>query len=472
MIKSFRLRLALLTSLLAGVALGAFAGGAWWFIGNLHKQRLDAEILTYTERLAGRMRDGIDWPRPAGRIANDMQMDNPSDLILLQQNVDGEEVFQSPHWPLGLAYQSLPWPVDSVLLQQQRHDPNAWHPPPRLRATLVSRTIDSQQWRIGMVTTRSGRLALGVNMQVLDSDMRGIRNALLAALPLALLFIGLGSWLVASRAIRPLRKLTRAADNVTAEGLYQRIADQGEDREFTELIAMFNGMLARLERSFKQAHRFSADAAHELQTPLAILQGQLEHTINHVDDGSAIQASLTSILDEVRRLSTISRKLLLLSQADAGRLRINRQPFALSEGLSELVEDARMLAPHLLVSAVIPPGVMLSADATLLRQVFHNLLSNAIKYNLPSGWLNISAQLNPEGIIIYFSNSSMGIPEKESSKLFERFFRADSAHSRDVDGTGLGLSLSREIARAHGGDLYFVNSAAGSVTFALKLPGL
>lgn len=475
MIKSFRLRLALLTCLLAGVALGAFAAGTWWFIGNLHRQRLDDEIRTYTERLAGRMRDGIDWPQPVERIANDMQLHNPNDLIMLQQNALGERVFQSAYWPQALADHSLPWPVDSVLAQRQRLEPAPRRvpppgPPPRLRVTLTSRTLDNQQWRIGLVTTRAGRLALGVNAQVIDSDMHGIRNALLAALPLALLFISIGSWLVASRAIRPLRKLTRAADNVTAEGLYQRIADQGEDHEFIELIEMFNSMLARLERSFKQAQRFSVDAAHELQTPLTILQGQLEQAIHSVDDGAAIQSTLTSILDEVRRLSTISRKLLLLSQADAGRLRTQREPFALSEALNELVEDARMLAPNLHVSAVIPPEMMLAADAGLLRQALHNLLSNAIKYNVPNGWLRISAQLKSEDIIIRFSNSATTTLEKESSKLFERFFRADSAHSRQVDGTGLGLSLSREIARAHGGDLYFVKSAAGSVTFSLSLP--
>lgn len=348
--------------------------------------------------------------------------------------------------------------------------PPGSHPPPAVHASVIVRSIDAQQWRIGLVSTPSGYLALGVNAQVLDNERHDIRNAFLAALPFALIFISASSWLVASRAMRPLRTLTQAARSVTAEGLYQRIADQGEDREFGEVIEMFNGMLARLERSFKQAHRFSADAAHELQTPLTILQGQLELAINSVDDGSPIQASLADILDEVRRLSGISRKLLLLSQADAGRLRIQAQPFELSKTLHELLEDAHMLAPHLQVTGLIPADITVSADASLLRQALHNLLSNAIKYNLKDGWVRISVQIKTNDIVIRLSNSAADIPEKERNKLFERFFRVDSSHSRSVDGTGLGLSLAKEIAKAHGGDLVFVNSAQGSVTFSLRLP--
>jgi signal transduction histidine kinase len=245
---------------------------------------------------------------------------------------------------------------------------------------------------------------------------------------------------------------------------------QGEDNEFVELIELFNSMLARLERSFKQAHRFSADAAHELKTPLAILQGQLERAIHSAEDGSSMQAELSGILDEVRRLSTISRKLLLLSQADAGRLKIHRESFDLSKALAELVEDTRMLASGLQVSSDILPNLIVGADGGLLRQVFHNLISNAIKYNLESGWISISTVLWPQKIEVLVANSSPGIPIGDRDKIFERFFRADPAHSREVEGVGLGLSVSREIARAHGGDISFKVETEGAVRFSLFLP--
>jgi signal transduction histidine kinase len=221
-----------------------------------------------------------------------------------------------------------------------------------------------RHWHIGLASTDHSRVAVAVDTAAVDPDMQGVLRAFLVALPLCLVLIGLGGWSFSGRALRPLRKLTVTARQITAEGLDQRISSQGEDREFAELIVVFNGMLERLERSFRQAHRFSADAAHELKTPLAILQGQIEQAIHAVEDGSAMQAELTGILDEVRRLSTISSKLMLLSQADAGNLRIHAQSFDISRALTDLVEDTIMLTPHLLVTGDIQPGLTIRADAS------------------------------------------------------------------------------------------------------------
>ena len=336
-------------------------------------------------------------------------------------------------------------------------------------STGTSRSVSGQQWRIGLATTDRARVAIGVNARFVADDMKNVRNAFFLALPLAIFFIGLGAWFLSSRALHPLNKLISATRDISAQKLNQRIPPQGEDREFAELIEVFNGMLERLERSFNQAHRFSADAAHELKTPLAILQVQLERAIVKVDAGSIIQIELSSILDEVRRLSTISRKLLMLSQADAGRLNVHREPFNLTEALIDLVEDIHMLAEHLQLSHEIAPGLIVQADGSLLRQVLHNLISNAIKYNIEKGWIHTSTTITPGWVEVNVTNSSPGIPVAAQGRIFERFFRADSSHSRQIDGVGLGLSVSREIARAHGGDITF-SAQAGVVRFVLRLP--
>ncbi len=351
--------------------------------------------------------------------------------------------------------------------------PETMPPGPPPASVAISQTVDGHVWHLGLATTNSSRIAVAVDVGSIDADMRGIRNAFLVALPLALILIGIGGWAFSTRALRPVQKLTAATRRVTAEGLDQRISVQGEDREFVELIGVFNPMLERLERSFQQAYRFSADAAHELKTPLAILQGQLEHAIHHsAEEGSSMQAELTSILDEVRRLSTISRKLLLLSQADAGRLNLHREPFDLSQALADLVEDTRMLAPHLQVTGEIHPGLIIPADGALVRQVLHNLISNAIKYNVEQGWIRISMSEGPKQVEVLVVNSSSGIPSAEREKVFDRFYRADSAHSRGVEGVGLGLSVSREIARAHGGDITLRTERDGTVQFSLLLPSI
>jgi signal transduction histidine kinase len=270
--------------------------------------------------------------------------------------------------------------------------------------------------------------------------------------------------------LRTLRTLTAAARRISAQKLDQRISVPRGDSEFLELIDVFNGMLERLERSFSQARRFSADAAHELQTPLAILQGQLEKRIREAEDGSPLQADLKSILDEVQRMSSITRKLLLLSQADAGRLRLHRELFSLSEALSDLMEDARMLAPHLDISGDIQPGLVINADCILLTQVLQNLMSNAIKYNVGDGWIRVSAGVQTAGIEVRICNSSNGIPAAERERVFDRFYRSVSARNKKIEGVGLGLSVSREIARAHGGDIALRAAEDGSVQFSLVLP--
>lgn len=266
-----------------------------------------------------------------------------------------------------------------------------------------------------------------------------------------------------------IQRLAATIRHVTAQGLDRRIPSKPEDRDFAELIDVFNEMLERLERSFKQASRFSGDAAHELRTPLTIMQGQIEQAINQAETGSPIQVTLSGILDEVRRLSAISRKLLLLSQADAGRMPLHRTRFDLTAALLDMAEDARMLAPDLRLSVDVAPGIWVEADA-VIRQALHNLISNAIKYNLKDGWIRISTALAEHQVTIAVANASAGIADAERGLIFERFYRADPARSRNIDGFGLGLSLSREIARAHGGDLILAPCTEGEVCFTMTLP--
>jgi signal transduction histidine kinase len=323
---------------------------------------------------------------------------------------------------------------------------------------------------MGLATGSHSRVAVAVDAASVSAELTGVRNAFLLAVPPVLLLIGWGSWILSSRALRPLRKLTAATVRISAERLDERMSVLGGDREFVELIEVFNGMLERLKQSFGQARRFSSDAAHELQTPLAILQGQLERAIPAAEEGSPLQGELTSMLDEARRLSTITKKLLLLSQADAGRMNLHREPFALSEVLAELLEDTRMLAPHLDVSGKIEPGLTVSADGPLLVQALQNLVSNAIKYNVDRGWIRISAVRAAMQVEVRVVNSSSGIPAAERERIFDRFYRTAAARSQHIEGAGLGLSVSREIARAHGGDLVLHADSAGAVQFSLLLP--
>ena len=316
----------------------------------------------------------------------------------------------------------------------------------------------------------SETFVLGFNMNRFNAETLELRNAFLVAALAALLLIAGGGWWISQRALRPIKTLTQAAEAVTATGLDQRIPSGDEDVEFMRLITVFNQMMDRLEKSFYQATRFSADAAHELNTPLTILQGELEHALQSAELGSDQQQEYSTLLEEVQRLKTIIRKLLLLSLADSGKLKLNLEPVNISETLEAVCEDIEILAPHLTVEKYIDSDVWVMADADLMRQVIQNLTNNAIKYNQEGG--SITLRLRSEGPVVTFtiSNSGRSIPREERDRIFDRFYRGDKARSRRVDGVGLGLSLAREIARAHRGNLVLEETPNGITAFILALP--
>jgi signal transduction histidine kinase len=286
----------------------------------------------------------------------------------------------------------------------------------------------------------------------------------------ALGLLVLGSGYLARRALAPVEAVTKTAESVTAKGLNQRINVEQADAEFARLIGVFNDMMARLERSFNQAVRFSADAAHELKTPLTILQGELEAGVQDAPAGSEAQRRYTRLLEEVQRLKAITRKLLLLSLADAGRLTMNRTPVNLSEVVQASIEDVRILAPGLRVEEMVEPGVIVSADADLFRQVIQNLANNAAKYTNDGGNVQFRLSRQRANVIFEVANTGPGIPPSDREKVFDRFYRADKARGRVVEGIGLGLSLAREIARAHGGELTLIDARDGMTAFRLTLP--
>jgi len=172
----------------------------------------------------------------------------------------------------------------------------------------------------------------------------------------------------------------------------------------------------------------------------------------------------------VQRLKAITRKLLLLSLADSGQLKPQMAPVYLSEMIEAACEDMRILAPGLEVDASIEPELCVNADRDLLQQVIHNLTGNAVKYNVPGGVVRMQLRRAGDTVSFTIANSGPGIPAGERERVFERFYRADRARNRSVDGLGLGLSLAREIMRAHHGELSLNETREEWTAFAVQLP--
>ncbi|MGB3264820.1 MAG: ATP-binding protein, partial [Microcoleus sp.] len=449
-------------------------------------------------------------------------MNGETAVALLVNDRDGNLLYQSRQWQDGIdaksLWQSLPQPppdpdripfeleppppppngIDSFLPRERRPPrdrppvrdrPDLFSPrerkPPRDRppvrdrpdfpqvfqTQLATRRTSKTVWRVGAIHSPRTQIAIAVNLQAIDLEMASIGNIFLISIPAVLLFVAGGAWLISRSILYPIGRLTMAIRNVTVQGLDRRVPVGSTDIEFLELISVFNQMLERLERSFQQASRFSGDAAHELKTPLAILQGELERALHQVESGSQVQQTLSNLLDEVRRLSEITRKLLLLSLADAGRMGLHLVEVNVSDLLSEIAEDMELLAPDLEVQMAIAPNLYIQGDRDLLVQVLQNLVGNAIKYNLPKGWLRLQAQRHEKRVIVKIVNSSQDISLSERKLIFERFHRGDSSQIQKIEGSGLGLSLAREIARAHGGDIQLDAAILGQTGFILSLPG-
>ena len=344
------------------------------------------------------------------------------------------------------------------------------HPHPLATAEFETRDAGGDRWRLGVMGDRVNMYVLGQDLRDFDAEMAQTRLAFLGALGIACMLIALGGSLIAKRALRPVETLTATAEGMTAKGLDQRIPKTQEDREFTQLIGVFNAMMERLEKSFHQATRFSADAAHELKTPLTILQGELEQAMQRAEIGSDEQQVYTSLLDEVTRLKSIIRKLLLLSRADAGQLRIKGKPVNVSSIVEGLAEDIEILAPTLKLEMQFQPELWVQGDSDLLRQVLHNLTNNAIKYNRPDGLIRMYLRGDDKQVRFSIANTGKTIKEADRDRVFERFYRTDSSRNRKVGGAGLGLSIAREIARAHRGDLTLGKNADGMVSFTVTFP--
>ncbi|WP_017301313.1 sensor histidine kinase [Nodosilinea nodulosa] len=483
---SLRLRLALWSAALAGGALLGFALLSSWLIYQAKLDRLDAR-LGRTGPLArpdgpGGNRGALSPdpeaalpPNPEAILAQDLGLATDAEVGLLLVNRTGTVVYQSPHWPGSIAPLAPP-DLSQDLSQGQSQDQSQgqfqgrsqgrlWRGPHRL---MTVRTADGP-WRLSVRATPMGQVAIAVNLAAVRQEMATLRRIYLLTIPGLLLAIGGGAWTLAGQALQPVRQLSQSIDRVTAQGLAQRLP-ANPDPEFAPLILAFNAMLERLERSFHQASRFSGDAAHELKTPLTILQGELEQAIQQVEPGSPAQQTLGQLLAQVHHLGSIVRKLLLLSLADAGQMSILRQPVDFSALVQDQLEDLSLLAPDLAVRAEIEPGLVVAGDRDLLVQVVQNLITNAAKYNLPQGWVRVQAHRQPQQVHLTLANATVPLTATAASHLFDRFYRGETARTHPTEGLGLGLSLAREIARAHGGDLVLAPSPPGEAHFSLHLP--
>lgn len=316
-------------------------------------------------------------------------------------------------------------------------------------------------------------LQVAQSLTSLEKALENLRTQMFLGLPLVLALTGLGGYWLADRALRPIDRITRTAQAISASQLSQRIGYVGPQDEVGRLATTFDRMLDRLQTTLERERRFTADAAHELRTPLTALKGRLGLLWNRPRTVAEYESALHDLEWEVDRLIHLSADLLLLARLDQRKLPWQPEMLDLSELLHAVAEQVWPLANAkglTLLAEEVPSGLSIVGDADHLIRLFLNLMENAVKYTPSGGQVILKAGKEQAGMWVAVSDTGPGIPPEHLPHLFERFYRVEEARSRGSGGAGLGLAIAYEIARSHGGTIEVTSQMGQGTTFTVHLP--
>jgi heavy metal sensor kinase len=341
--------------------------------------------------------------------------------------------------------------------------------------TVTITTVRSSAGEDLRVAATSGdrlRIYVAYPLAELKEVLENLFAIFLVLIPIALAVSVAGGWLLAYKSLRPVDLVTRTARRITAENLDQRIPSREIDDEIGRLVSTLNDMIARLHTSFGKIKQFTVDASHELRTPLTIVRGEIELALRQQKAADEYRRVLASIHEEVVRLSAIIDNLLLLSRADLGQDDVRFEDVDLQALVQELYEDGETLAAGKEISLAMlrTEPVTLKGDKIRLRQLFLNLVDNAIKYTPERGSVSLALDRENGMARVAVSDTGIGIAPEEQQRIFDRFYRVDKGRSRDMGGSGLGLSIAKWIAELHHGRIDVASVPHRGTTFTVYLP--
>lgn len=487
MFKSIRLKLTLWFSIILLIGLATFGVIAYLYTSETLSENLDISLRSEAEWLRQILESKLDNER--GKIRN-LQKDflySPPNADTSSPNEDqsesGEEyeiwnkiyehslvnskkqfiyIFdrrgRTFYKSYNLGQDTLPSPMNLV--------------PYRV---LVSRTnLDDKTIRLASLNTKFYRIRVAYPEDEITEVLHNLFSIFLVLIPIVILISVIGGYFLAKQSLKPVDEITRTARKITAAKLRERIHVMNPKDEIGRLSETLNDMISRLEASFEQVGQFSMDASHELRTPLTIMRGEIELALRGNRTTASYKKTLASLLDEVMRMTSIIEGLILLAKADSGVGKLEKKPTRLDILVNEIKEDAEVLAEQRKIDISISKldEATIMGDEIRLRQLMLNLVDNAIKYTPEGGKVVLSLEKRNGNASFMVEDTGIGIPEKDLSKIFNRFYRVDKSRSRlpDRSGLGLGLSISKWVAEAHGGKLLVESKVGTGSKFTVVLP--
>lgn len=295
-------------------------------------------------------------------------------------------------------------------------------------------------------------------------------KATLVGLPILLLIVALGAWLIASTSLAPLRRFHRLAASIGAQSLSQRISSSGLPTELYELAEEFNGMMDRIDAGYRRLQDFSGELAHEMRTPVATLMGRTQVALSHKRTSAEFKEVLEGNVEELERLSRLIADMLFIARADHSETLLQGE-------LLELAKEAQRVADYLLliaeergIAVEVTGTAIVMADRLLVERAITNLLSNAIRHAFANSKVSIVIATDGDCTTLAVTTQGEGIARAHLDRIFDRFYRVDAARARLDGGTGLGLAIVRSIMLAHGGQVIADSRPGGETTFTLVFP--
>lgn len=327
---------------------------------------------------------------------------------------------------------------------------------------------DAEEIYISIPEDKWDEFANDFSVQVYNNKADYRKNSLIISAVLALLG-GVATYFISGHALRPLREFSDKIEKVQAQNLADSRIEENQVKELNQLSVSYNRMLERLSDAFEIQRQFTANAAHELRTPLALMQVQLDlyHSNSHPDNDADTVQMIKMVTEQNDRLNKMVKTLLDMSELQT----VGRDDEIVLDALvDEVLEDLEPLAEakNIRLIGKCKDVTMVGSDILIYRLVY-NLVENAIKYNHSGGQVTVTADRKEEHVYLSVEDTGTGIPEELKERVFEPFFRVDKSRSRELGGVGLGLALVREIVRVHDGSITVKSNPSGGTIFEVVL---
>jgi heavy metal sensor kinase len=316
-------------------------------------------------------------------------------------------------------------------------------------------------------------VTLAISMNDYDRALLGVRLGLFFAVPAFLALAAVGGYWMSRRALAPVDEITRSARNIEAHDLSKRLAVPRSGDELGRLAGTLNEMLGRLETAFRRITQFTADASHELRTPVSVIRTSAELALSKPRAEDEYRETLSLILSETEKVSELIQQLLDLARADSGFTEFALVPTDLGPPLRDACRQASFLAQSKQITFrqdLPKDSVWIAGESSALEKLFLIVLDNAVKYTPSGGEIDVCLKWNEQFASVEIRDTGIGIAPADIPHVFDRFYRVDRVRSRESGGTGLGLAIGRWIAQAHRGDIGVHSELSKGSTFEIRLP--